>query len=402
MYMVSKSTLNIFRSLAEVRPKDFKIAQRICNAINFNLREEDFVSLHTLERENNEDGDIVSSIIIELKNQEIEITILDECYFVTSIFGNDEYQFIREYYYDVKAPISESFGINNGKCYLGIKDEYPSRSITVENEEMSVTRTHIENNYCDIFGNPVTSITIFINDIENDNITQHDEVFYFPEEDSMYHISVANKADKFNYVAGATLKTPRYKLSPDELNQDEKRLFDNVGISANSKSKYPKIFFQTTYLTGDDINRVEINIVKYKSVFGLRITENGETNTYSFPGLPTINITLRDLKLVKNYFLTSFNDQPYIDLITNYLEELILRLSNRLQHDFECIVSYNGDALDYYINEGKDIYNTPGKDLEHRAFDIYCRKNNIEALLKDQVVPDLSIKEGNDQHLSKK
>ena len=27
MYMVSKSTLNIFRSLAEVRPKDFKIAQ---------------------------------------------------------------------------------------------------------------------------------------------------------------------------------------------------------------------------------------------------------------------------------------------------------------------------------------------------------------------------------------
>ena len=393
--MVTKSVLNIFKGLAEVRPKDYEIARRISKILKLGIKEEDFIDMHILDRKTPYSDDVISSIIINLKNQEIEVTILDSCYFVTNSFDKYGYQFIKEYIYEVKEPISESFSINNGKCALNIKEEYPSSSISVENKDMSLTRIHIDNFYTDESGNNYVNITTSIDEMENNEFNQHNEVFYFPKKEDMYHISIFNKEDEYSLMAGATLNSPRYKLYPGELTPDEEVLYGNVGLLQEPKSTLPKIYLKAQYIENGEVNTInnfELSIVKYKTILGFHLNENGEEKTDKMVGTPTNNITVNDLVAIKERIIATLGDKSYLDLIINYIDELIFRLSYRQKYEFKNIVSYNGDIFDYYIVLGKDMYGTPGRDIEHRAFDIYERKDNLEVLLDNVKIPDVRIK----------
>ena len=389
--MVSKSTLNIFRNLAELRSNDYEIARRISNALNLHIKEEEFVNMSVKTRKTPYNNEEISCINIKLEKHDIEITILDTSYYVTNSYNN-EYQIIREFLYEVKEPITESFGINNGKCYVSIKEEYPYSSIVIENKDMSIKRTHLENYYSDSKGKNGIFITTFVNDVDTDKYSEHNEVLYFPNKNEMYHVSVVNKEDEYSFIGGATLNSPRYRLYPAEMTQEVTEIYEKVGIMEDSKTKYPKIFMKTHYITDDIINRVELHLIKYKSMIGIQLNDNGEAITDQFPGIRNNNITLEDLYRIKDRMINKYGDKPYIDLLTHYLDELIARLTVRIEHDFESIVSYNGDVLDFYINQGKVINDVPGKDIAHRGFDLYLRKNNLEVLFDTIKIPDITIK----------
>ena len=391
--MTNRTVLDIFKSLVEVRPKDKKIAARICNLVKIPFAEKDFIEMHIIERENDITDSPVNSIIITFKNREIEITILDELYFVTTSHNNNEYQFIKEYIYGEEEPLSESFALDNGHCMISIRDEYPSQALIMENDNISISRIHTENNYIDYKKMQGISIINFTDEIKTNNFERHQEVFYFQDENAMYHTNLTIKQEEFSMMAGASLSYPRYKLLTEDLSSEWRQLFKNIGIDKNTQVKHPKIYFTCNYIEDNYINRLEIHIIKDSNGFLLRIVKNKDAKTYRIKGDNTPNITINDLKMLKRFLANQLKEEAYIDLLANYLDELILRASMRHSTDFENINSYNKDIFDFYINEGKSIYGSSIKSIEQRAFDIYLRKENLNTLLENISIPDLSIKE---------
>ncbi len=398
IYMASRNVLNVFKNLAEARPKDKKIAERICKAVKVGFNEDKFVEMYIIEREASIDGDIVYSIIISFTDHEIEVTILDYSYFVTNLYRKHNYQIVKEYYYEEDVPALESFSISNGTCTMSIKEEYPASSVMVANDDICLTRTHLENNYFDPEDNLATSILNFVNEISTDQYNGCDEVFYFQDNKSMYHIRNAEKKDEYSFQAGATLDNPRYKLTTIDFEEEEKALFKNTGIAYESTDKYPKIYCLCSYNQDNYDGKVEMHIIKYNTFLSFAILENNKDKiTFNVSGELCSYINKNDLNKIKEELTKRLGDRPYIDLVTNYIDELILRSNKRLKTNFDNMVSYNEDIFDFYINGGKDIFSSKGKDIEHRAFDIYCRKETLGSLLKGIKEPEIGIKKSSVQ-----
>ena len=399
---LSKSTLRIFRGLAESNPKKASVAERICKKINFPFNKDKFKRLKATTRESEYSKTPIDCILIQFEDNEIEITILDDRYFVTNRYNDNEYQFVKQYLYENNYLLEESFSLEaDEETFVAITECYPSSAVCIENDEKSIMRCHREDSYIDHINNTIVSMKSFINEITDKEEYLYQELIYFLEKDGMYNINIRTSNNSDNkFLAGISTDTPKEMLNNEDLTEDELRLFLNLGMIDNSPVKHPKIYFSGTYVENETLKTFEIHILKDSKGIFIRRIDNKEKQLIKISNAKEGAFRIEELEFVKNNLDKITNDKPYTKWVSDYLDEVIYRLNEKYTKGYFGLTSYNKDIFDYMIIEGKDLTGgTENPKIEKRAYDLYMRKSIIRNYLDDINLEPLSIDQKEVKHL---
>ena len=399
---IDKTLLNIYRGIAENNPRSSRKAEMICKGLKIPFKKEEFKSMKVFNRKDIFGNIIVNSFQINTKNCEIEIDILEDRYFVTRRFKNNGYQFINQYLYEENYLLEETFNLEGDNDSFATLDEcYPRSSICVENNNKSVTRFHIEDSYIDFEKREIFGMKNFINEVQEETEYEHKEVVYFLDKQDMYYYIVKKSLNVGTFMAGVSLGSPTYNMGTEDMEGEEKRIFRNLGMIEDSIIVDPKIYMFGTYKENDINKYFEINILKLHDNIYFRIVENTKNKCIlSINPLNIGNISIGELYIIKRVLIEKLQDKPYIDWITNYLDEAIERAEIRINNDLRNISSYNQDILDFLILEGKGIYyQEKGKNMSLRAYELYERKSLIPKWIDSVNIKPLELKKGEQKSL---
>ena len=392
---LEKSTLRIFRSLAKSNPRRAEVAERICKRLSIPFAKEKFKNIKVTTRDNGYTDEPVDCILINFTDHEIEISILDDRYFITKRFNDNEYQFVKQYLYEGNFLLEESFSLSADEdTFIAISECYPSSAVCVENEEKSIMRCHREDNYIDYIQRKVISMKSFISEITDKDEYLYQELIYFLDKESMYNINIRKSNNTNNtFIAGITTDKPKEMLNSEDLTEEEHRLFYNLGMIDNSPVTYPKMYFAGSYEDNGTVNTFEIHVLKIDKTIVVRIVDNNDKKNAIVNNTTKGAIKISELEFLKTNLTKILENRPYINWILDYFDEVIYRLNEKYTHSYTSLASYNKDIFDYMIIEGKNILGDISTNtIEKRAFDLYNRRSIIRNYLDDINLEPLVVK----------
>lgn len=378
--MVSKIMLEIRKDRAEKRPEDKELAKEICDIVKLPFNEKEFIKMATRSLDGENPG---TCIDIFFKGYDFCIIIYEDCYSVGCSYFNKEYASETEYEYFNESPYVKSVCVSHGDYGIELRNETNSNLISLYSDEASFTRSH--GDYSIV--KEITHIRLkkYSDEIKYSDYYQYQEVFYDNNPKNLHHFSRITKAGEYQLTTTAALYESYYESLIDNSKIDAfEEFIIEFKDSMLTKQKGANICFD--YSDIQDANKSNSCLIRKVYVLDERryylIIETANNNGPTVLMCENVsNITINDLEHLSIFVSERLTNEPYVNIFIDYLNDLIFRLKMRQRSTIDSLVTYNGDALDYYIIEGKDTF-SKGKPIEQRGFELYMNKEAIPEMVE--------------------
>lgn len=378
--MVSRIMLEIRKDRAERHPKDKELAKEICDIVNLPFKEEKFDRMATRPINGENHG---SCIDIFFEGYDFCVMIYDEVYSIGCSYFNKEYASEKEYEYFNESPYSKAVKVSHGDYGIELINETNSNLISLYSNEASFTRSH--GDYSIVKGITPIRLKKYSDEIKYSDYYQYQEVFYDNNPKNIHHFSRINKAGEYQLTTTAALNESYYETLIDNSQIDafEEFIIEHSG-SMLTTQKGANICFD--YSDIQDANKSNSCLIRKIYVLDERryylLIETANNNRPTVLMCENVsNITINDLEHLSIFVSERLTNEPYVNIFIDYLNDLIFRLKMRQRSTIDSLVTYNGDALDYYIIEGKDTF-SKGKPIEQRGFELYMNKEAIPEMVE--------------------
>ena len=373
--MVSKIMLEIRKDRAEKRPEDKELAKEICDIVKLPFNEKEFSGMATRSLEGEEPG---TCIDIFFENHYFIVEIYDEEYLVQRSHFNQELEFEAVYKYMHSEPFSKAVTVKHGDYGIVLINETNSNVIRLYNKEGNYVRGH--GNYSIVKNGYDVGVKKFWDLIKFEGYSHSQEAYYDDNPNNTIHLSEITKEDEYVIITAAALNESYYKTIIDNnLTTTFVDFLSDFSDGIITKLEEPNISFIYTDLEDFDKSNSFLITKIYlsdKKMFVLLVSpaKNHEPIYLKCDSAPYI--TIRDLEILNTFMSNNLVEEPCFSHLIDYLNDLKFRLSLRQRNTFDSLVTFNGDALDYYIIEGKDTF-SKGKPIEQRGFELYMDKEAI-------------------------
>ena len=369
--MVSKIMLEIRKDKAEKRPKDKKLAKEICDLVNLPFKEEKFDRMATRSLEGEDPG---TCIDIFFEGYDFCIIIYEDCYSVGCSYYNKEYASETDYDYFCAEPFSKAVTVKHGDYGIMLVNENSSNLIRLFNKESNYIRGH--DNYSIIKNGYYVGVKKFWDLIEFEGYSHAQEAFYDDNPNNTIHLSKILKEDEYEIFTSAALNESYYKVLIDNnLTNAFVDFLSNFSDGILTKLEQPNISFIYTDLEDKDKSNSFLITKRYlpaQKMFVLFVSPAKNYKPVALECDSAPNITIRDLEILSTFMSNYLVGDSCLSHFIDYLNDLKFRLSLRQRNTFDSLVTFNGDALDYYIIDG-----SRGKSIERRGFELYMDKEVI-------------------------
>ena len=369
--MVSKIILEILKDRAEKRPEDKELAKEICDIVKLPFNKEKFVGMATRSLEDEDPG---TCIDIFFKGYDFCIIIYEDCYSVGCSYFNKEYASETEYDYFCAEPFSKAVTVKHGDYGIMLVNDNNNNLIRLFNKEDNYIRGH--DNYSIIKNGYYVGVKKFWDLIKFEGYSHAQEAFYDDNPNNTIHLSKIIKEDEYEIFTAAALNESYYKtLIDNNLTNAFADFLSNFSDGILTKLEQPNISF--IYNDSEDKDKSNSFLITKRylpaqKMFVLFVIPAKNYEPFAVKCDSAPYITIRDLEILSTFISNYLVGEHCLSHLIDYLNDLKFRLSLRQRNTFDSLVTFNGDALDYYIIAG-----SRGKSIERRGFELYMDKEAI-------------------------
>ena len=394
--MINLEGLLDFRRLVKANPNYVRFANSLNKLFQLHIKEEDFCKFTTNNDVQKPDFTIVC------KKESITIGIRKDCYIISKTIDNGNFTFEKYYTYEDNKLIIEKFiekyASNTFEYYVddnGIK-------ITIENSNLTFKRESAVVDYETPNNGFQIKYSVQVNSVKTDEIKQDDTIVCYNNPEELSYIRIGSLKEEYKYKAGANLNYSNDFIRYSPPNLEDKPFFHNLGVTAYSPKRNPKILFTCDYKEEGIDKKLELEINKYNSIVHFSIKNDEKSDEFALGCSSSTNINLEELAGIKHILRTVLSDHPCIDLLMSFLNDVETKAYNRSTvEDVTKMVSYKDDIFDFYINKSRRIGIVPKKETSEIALDFYCDKEKIVNLVNCIKIPDIKLKKGKNLQLAK-